>query len=263
MVEVRKAYAMGIRFFKTGRRQKGAILFELIVSLMLLSMSIAAIMSVSGVSSKLARQAEMRAWAMSVARLQLEKLCENRQSNRRVASEAAFTIPADLLERFPGGTSTTQVSGTYTVLNVSGSENLQQITVVVTWSAKNFSSSNRMTNVTVSKIVASVDNLSGNPYDGDDDGSDPYTYFYDPPPPPPPVTSTGGSTGGTGGTDPGSTGTTTGGTTGEAEPPVEPGSSGGSTGGSDGGSTTGSSGGTTGGTTGSQPWMSGSYGKKF
>jgi hypothetical protein len=211
-------------------------MLELIALLGILTVSILTVFTMGVFSTKVARQSERRAVAMSLARQKLDDIAAIRQSNRQVGVEIPFTIPSASAAQFPKGTI---LSGTYSVQPLSTSKNLEQITVTITW--QNAIRNSTPSSVTLVKLVVSPDNLYDTPYDGTTP-LDWDTIKYVPPPPPPPSSTAGGttSTGGTPPPDP-----TTGGST----------STGGTTGGTTGTSTGGGAGGFLG--------MTGVYGSKW
>ncbi len=249
-------------------------MIELLIGLTLAVMGALTIFSLSTFSAKISKEAEARSVAYSIARMKLEELCATSQSNRNLANHVSFDVPPLLAQQFRqvGGKS---FDATYSVKNVPDAPNLQQLTVIVTWSNMASRGDGAKSSVSLSKIVCSAGYMEDTPYKGG--STDPIdTYFYTPPPPPPPSGSTAGEPGtSTGG---GSSGSTDGGSTGGSPPPDPPpadptsgGDSGG--GGSDSGGTSsgtdGSSGGSSGGsggTTGSSsaaPVFNGGYGYKW
>jgi hypothetical protein len=188
-------------------------MLELLALLGILTVSILTVFTMGVFSTKVARQSERRAVAMSLARQKLDDIAAIRQSNRQVGVEIPFTIPKASAAQFPAGTI---LSGTYSVQPLKTSKNLEQITVTITW--QNAIRNSTPSSVTLVKLVVSPDNLYDTPYDGTTP-LDWETIKYVPPPPPPPPSTTGGST--TGGSTPpsdpktgGTTGSTTGGSTG-------------------------------------------------
>jgi prepilin-type N-terminal cleavage/methylation domain-containing protein len=209
---------------KIKRVQKGFTLMEILVSLAILAMSTISILGMSAYSAKIEKQSEVRSAALFIARTQIDNLLSISQSNRAVVSDEDLPIPADLLASMPGD----DVSAKYSILPVAGSKNLQTLSVTVQW--RNTAGHGPMSQITATKIVSTVQDMSEVSTDG---WNNPPIdqLFYTPPPPPPPTSTSGGTTGGT-------SSSTTGGSTGSSTTTTG-GGSGGTTGSSTGGGTTG------------------------
>lgn len=153
-------------------------------SLAILTMSTLAVLSLTAMSAKVQRQAEASSAALNIARTQIEQLTSVSQSNRSPVTNESLPIPADLGTMMPEGA--TNVSASYSIKSVSGTKNLQELTVRVSWkNATVGSNGSAWSSVSVSKLVVSFPNMDGVSTDG-------WTakttdqLFYSPPPSPPP-----------------------------------------------------------------------------
>lgn len=247
-----------------GRRKTrlGITLVEAVIGIFMLAILTLSVLGMLTASEKVNRQAEIRSVASAIARQQLDKVVAQNGLNRLPVSNQAFTIPASVLDLLPADQRGQKLQGVYSISYIGGNPNLQQVSVRVWWTnaSTNQSNTSPTTEVRLSTLVASTEELRWRP-----SGSSRDDVFVPPPPPPPPPppvplttggTDGGGSTGGSSGGSTGSdTGSTTGGTGGDDDDDgggggggstgsTGDGSSGGST---DGGSTGGSSGGSSGG----------------
>ena len=229
-------------------KRRGLSLIECVVGLFMLIGGVMTITALASSSAKITKQGQARFAAASIARQQLDALDTAAPTSRPLVADKAFTIPDDAKRLFPGATSTSKITGSYSIAAVPGKPDLQMLIVTVRW--KNFADNTGSatgSSVTLSRITTMPGFLTSYSIDTETEDED---LFYTPPPPP---TTTGGSDGGStgGSSDGGSTGGTSDG-----------GSSGGSsTGSSTGGSTGASSGGSTSG--GGYPGMGASYGSKW
>ena len=176
----------------TRKKVRGFSLLESLVSLFIMVLSALTVFAVGSLASKVGRQGEARSVAMSIARQQIETLLEVSQANRKIVTNKTFTIPSDLINQFPNGT-TAGLRGTYTIEALGGSKNLEQITVTVKWrNSTGHAGSEPLSMVTLSKIAASSVDLGDTWHDGineEDEGQ----LFYIEPPYVPPSDTTGDS----------------------------------------------------------------------
>lgn len=234
-------------------------LVEVMLGIFMIALLSLAVLGLMTASEKVNRQAEARSIALSAARQQLEAIAGQNPLNRRPVTDQAFTIP-DSVQALLREAGVDKLSGEYTVRNVNGNAELQQIEVRVFWG--NYSSPNRRTTpisqVRLSRLVASEMNTTWR-----NTGNRETDVFVDPPPPPqppPPVQVSGG--GNTGSTGSNNGGNSNGGSSGGSSTTTS--SSGGSNGGSNTGSNGGSSsGGSTGGTSGGGGFSFNIYGSQW
>lgn len=227
----------------------GFTMLEALVSLFVVSSFSLVLLSTNTFSQKLGRQSEARNIATHAAAQQLDSIVTVSQGNRSLATDQTFTVPSEISTQFAAGT---QVRGKYSLSAVAGSKNLMNVTVTIEW--RNLSSQNQSawSSVTLCKVVASYNDVSGT-YNGIDP-YDPGQLFYTPPPPTPVVTTTTGTTG--------STDSTTGSST-TTDGNVAPPSDGGGGGSTDGGTTGGGTDGGTGTATGGTIYYDSGYGNKW
>ena len=228
-------------------KRRGLSLIECVVGLFMLIGGVMTITALASSSAKITKQGQARFAAASIARQQLDALDTAAPTSRKLVSDKTFTISDDAKRLFPGATSTSKISGSYSIASVPGKPDLQMLIVTVRW--KNFADNTGSatgSSVTLSRMTTMPGFMTSYSIDSDTDEGD---LFYTPPPPP---TTTGGSGGSSGGsTDGGGTdGSTDGGSSGGSS---DGGSSGGSTGASSGGSSSG----------GGFPGMGASYGSKW
>lgn len=157
----------------------GLTLVESLVALFCLAILSTSVIGVTGMSSKVSRQNEARAAALSIATRQLESLAVGSIENRRLVDSQEFTVPAAVLNQYKLGSTEVGLRGIYSVETVPNSS-LQRITVRVRWSNFARSGTSERSEVVVSKMVTrpQVSTVSTGGSNND--------YFYTPPPPEPP-----------------------------------------------------------------------------
>jgi type II secretory pathway pseudopilin PulG len=157
----------------------GLTLVESLVALFCLAILSTSVIGVTGMSSKVSRQNEARAAALSIATRQLESLAVGSIENRRLVDSQEFTVPAAVLNQYKLGSTEVGLRGIYSVETVPNSS-LQRITVRVRWSNFASSGTSERSEVVVSKMVTrpQVSTVSTGGSNND--------YFYTPPPPEPP-----------------------------------------------------------------------------
>lgn len=227
---------------KRVQRKSGFSLLEVQVGIFVATLTTFTAMGLMVASGKVSRQTNARVILGDVARHQLESIISVSQGNRNRISNQAFTIPANVTSQFSPAAA---IAGTYSVESVSGTPNMQKVTVRVSWMSP-ASNYHTRSEFQVSKFISSVQDLTGG-YNGTWTPGQP-VYYVPPPPNPVPTTGTTGSTASTTGS---TTSSTTGSTTGSTTSSTTGGTTGstGSTSGSTTGSTTSSTGSTTGGQT--------------
>lgn len=158
----------------------GLTLVESLIALFCLAILSTSVIGVTGISSKVSRQNEARAAALSVATRQLESLAVGSIENRRIVASQAFNVPTTVLNQYKLGSNGVGLRGIYSVETVPNST-LQRITVRVRWSNFVGSGTSERSEVVVSKLVTrpQVSTVSTGGSNND--------YFYTPPPPPPPA----------------------------------------------------------------------------
>lgn len=174
----------GTMMRKTQTR-RGFSLVETVVSISLLSAASISVVGLGVYSAKIQAQGEARSTALFIARRQLDAIESVSQSNRTSGTRQTLTIPTELRNQMPQGTS--GVEAFYSILPVAGTKNLQQLVVTVSWRNASSNGSGRRSSVSASKMISSVINmdwLQTNGWDNPPIGQ----LFYSPPPPPPPKT---------------------------------------------------------------------------
>ncbi|MCW5938119.1 MAG: hypothetical protein KF884_08815 [Fimbriimonadaceae bacterium] len=145
-------------------------MFELLVGLMLLAVTVVMLFGMTTALSGTGRQTEARAVAMSIARRQMEILLSTSQGNRIAVTDRPFAIDESLRSQFPVS-GEDALRGVYSISQPSKKSNLQTLTVAVKW--RNLASGDQSkgqgeswSSVTLVRVASSAVDLSGSPYDG-------------------------------------------------------------------------------------------------
>jgi len=179
----RSHFKWGFMKFRSRKGIRAFGMIEVMFGMMVTVGGTMVVLSMMSMSTKVAKQSEVRSAALTVARKQMERIKMMASTNRPAMTHQTFTVPPDALAQFPNGGGGIELSGEYSISFLTSNPNCQQIVVALRWrniSSQQSSSSAPWSEVTLTSLITPQPiNIS-------------YTGVSDPPPPPPPTT---GSTG--------------------------------------------------------------------
>jgi prepilin-type N-terminal cleavage/methylation domain-containing protein len=163
------------------RSQQGFSLIEVMLAISILGISSVTIVGMSVVTTKVARQNEIRSTVQSIARSQIDRLISVSLQNRGLVLNRQIDIDEDLRQQLP----LTDLVATYSINRVGTSKNLQSIEITIKWHNQAATGDDAMSRVSVAKTFTSIVNCAWT--------KDPWNpipldqLFYSPPPPAPPA----------------------------------------------------------------------------
>ena len=163
------------------RSQRGFTLIEAMAAISILGIGSVTVVGMSVMTTKVARQNEIRSTVQSIARSQIDRLIAVSLQNRGLVLNRPITIDEDLRQQLPA----TDLHATYTINRVGTSVNLQSIEITIRWQNQTGATGSKMSSVSVGKTFTSIVNCAWT--------KDPWNpipldqLFYAPPPPPPPA----------------------------------------------------------------------------
>jgi prepilin-type N-terminal cleavage/methylation domain-containing protein len=165
----------------TSRSQKGFTLIESMLAISVLGLGSITIVGMSVMTTKIARQNEVRSTVQSIARSQIDRLISVSLQNRGLVLNRPINIDEDLRQQLPS----TNLLATYSINRIGTSANLQSMEITIKWQNQAGEGAAAMSSVSVGKTFTSVVNCAWT--------KDPWNpipidqLFYSPPPPPPPA----------------------------------------------------------------------------
>lgn len=164
-------------------RRRGITLIEVMIALFMVVALSVSIFGLMGSAMRTSSRTDAKTVAMWVAEQQIARLRATSNGARATGANQPFTIDSAISDQF-AKIDGLHLSGTYSINDVAGNPNLQQITVRVTWRSEGGKSSQ----VELTSMLANVYSLAGTSVG--DDASNVFVPPPPPPPPPPPITAT-------------------------------------------------------------------------
>ena len=132
-----------------GRSQHGFTLIEVMAAISILGLGSVTVVGMSVMTTKIARQNEIRSTVQSIARSQIDRLIAVSIQNRGLVLNRPIAIDEDLQQQLPA----TDLSATYSINRVGTSLNLQSIEITIRWQNQAGATGSRMSSVSVAKTL--------------------------------------------------------------------------------------------------------------